>query len=149
MTQPYPGLPDPVSQAEFYADVPSKRLLAFIVDSILIVLITLVLIPLTAFTALFFLGFLGLLVSLTYRTLSLAGGSATPGMWLLSIEFRTHRGERFTLGTAFVHTLMFSVSMSMVVPQLISIALMLTSPRAQGLSDYFLGTAVINKSAAF
>ena len=40
------GLPDPDLHAEFYADVPLKRLLAFIVDSILIVVITVLLIPL-------------------------------------------------------------------------------------------------------
>ncbi len=65
------GLPDPDMHAEFYADVPLKRFLAFIVDAILIIVITVLLIPLTAFTALFFLGFLGLVVSFAYRTLTL------------------------------------------------------------------------------
>lgn len=142
-----PGLPDPDLQAEFYADIPLKRLLAFIVDTILIVAITILLIPLTAFTALFYLGFLGLVVSFAYRTLTLASRSATPGMRLMAIEFRCHNGERFDLGTAFVHTLLFSVSMSMVLPQVISIILMLVSERRQGLSDMLMGTAAINRAA--
>ena len=118
-----PSLPDPIDHAEFYADVTFKRLLAFLVDSVLIILITILIIPLTAFTAIFFLGFLGLMVSLAYRTLTLAGGSATPGMRLMSIEFRTYEGEKLGLGTAFIHTVLFSVSMSMVIPQVISIIL--------------------------
>jgi len=141
------GLPDPDLHAEFYADVPIKRLLAFIVDAVLIVVITLLLIPLTAFTALFFLGFLGMIVSFAYRTLTLASRSATPGMRLMAIEFRNHRGDRFDLGTAFWHTMLFTVSMSMVLPQVVSIILMLTSERRQGLSDMFLGTAAINRAA--
>ena len=141
------GLPDPDLHAEFYADVPLKRFLAFIVDAVLIVLITVVLIPLTAFTALFYLGFLGLMVSFIYRSWSLASRSATPGMRLMAIEFRTHDGDRFDLGTALIHTLFFSISMSMVVPQVISIILMLVSGRRQGLTDHFLGTTAINRAA--
>ena len=143
------GLPDPDTHAEFYADIPLKRFLAFLVDAILITVITVLLIPLTAFTALFFFGFLGLMVSFVYRTLTLASRSATPGMRLMAIEFRTHHGERFDLGTAFVHTLLFTVSMSMVLPQVISIILMLTSERRQGLSDMFMGTAAINRAARY
>lgn len=141
------GLPHPESQAEFYADIPLKRFLAFIVDTILIVVITILLIPLTAFTALFFLGFLCLIVNFAYRTLTLASRSATPGMRLMAIEFRTHHGERFDLGTAFVHTLLFTVSMSMVLPQVFSVILMLISERRQGLSDMLMGTAAINRAA--
>ncbi len=146
-SSPAPGLPDPELHAEFYADVPLKRFLAFIVDTILIVVITILLIPLTAFTALFYLGFLALVVSFGYRTLTLASRSATPGMRLIAIEFRDHRGDRFDFGSAFLHTLLFTVSMSMVVPQVISIILMLTSARRQGLSDMFMGTAAINRTA--
>ena len=141
------GLPDPDTQREFYSDVTSKRLFAFVIDSILIILITLIFVPLTAFVALIFWGFFSLVISFIYRTVSLANSSATPGMRLMSIEFRNHHGEKLDFGTAFLHTLMFTVSMSMVVPQVISIILMLTSPRGQGLSDMLLGTAVINKSA--
>ena len=140
------GLPDPVRQAEFYADMPTKRLLAFVIDSVLIALICAILIPLTGFLALFFLGLLGLIVSLIYRIVSLASASATPGMRLMSIEFRTHEGHRLSPALAIIHTLAFTVSMSMVIPQVISIILMLTTNRAQGLTDSLLGTAAINKS---
>ncbi len=141
------GFPDPVSHGEFYADVTTKRLVAFLIDSLLIVLITIILIPLTAFIALLFFGFVGLLVSLIYRTVSLSRRSATPGMRLMGIEFRTHQGERLSPGMAIVHTVLFTLSMSMVFPQVISIILMLTTAKGQSLNDFLLGTAVINKAA--
>jgi uncharacterized RDD family membrane protein YckC len=148
MSTLHAGLPDPDLHPEFYTDVPLKRLLAFVVDSILIGLITVAVIPFTAFTGLFFLPFLFFLVGLVYRTASLANFSATPGMWLFSIEFRDHRGERMNLPLAFVHTLLFSLWMSMMLPQAVSVILMLTTPRGQGLSDLLLGTAAINRAAA-
>jgi uncharacterized RDD family membrane protein YckC len=140
-------LPDPDLQSEFYADVPVKRFLAFIVDTVLVLLLTLVIIPLTAFTALFFLPLLWLAVGFTYRLISLSSRSATPGMRLMAIEFRNLHGERFDFGTAFFHTLFFTISMSMVLPQIVSIILMLTSERRQGLTDMFMGTAAINRAA--
>ena len=51
------GLPSPEVYPEFYADIPAKRLFAFVVDAVLIGLITLLIVPFTAFTALFFLPF--------------------------------------------------------------------------------------------
>ena len=80
MSPLYPGLPDPVTAPEFYADVASKRLIAWIVDTVLIILITVLLVPLTAFTALFYFPFLAMIVSLVYRIVTIANRSATPGM---------------------------------------------------------------------
>ena len=148
-SNPLWGLPDPDRQAEFYADVPAKRLVAWLLDTLLISIITAVIVPFTAFTALFFLPLLFLVVGFVYRVVSLANRSATPGMRLAAIEFRTHRGERFDGGMALLHTIGYSLSMAMVFPQVISIILMLTSARKQGLSDLVLGSAVVNKNARF
>lgn len=139
------GLPDPDRQAEFYADVPLKRLLAWVVDTVLILLISALVILFTAFAALFVLPLLYLAIGFAYRTVTLARASATPGMRLLAIEFRTHRGERFDWFHAAAHTLGYTVSAAFVLPQVISIILMLTGPRAQGLTDHILGTAAINR----
>ena len=141
------GLPDPDTKPEFYADVPSKRFIAWIVDTILIALITALIVPFTAFTALFFLPVLYMTVGLFYRTLTLAGRSATPGMRLVAIEFRTHDGQRMDFGYALIHTIAYTISVSMVLPQVISVLLMLTTPRAQGLTDMVLGTAATNRMA--
>lgn len=143
------ALPDPDYQAEFYADVPLKRGLAWIVDMVLIAILTVVIVPLTAFTALFFLPLLFLAVGFTYRVVSLARASATPGMRLMAIEFRDRTGRRFDLATAFLHTLGYTLTIATLLPQLLSIGLMLTSARGQGLSDLVLGTVAINRPARF
>ncbi|WP_270732995.1 RDD family protein [Shimia sp. Alg240-R146] len=140
-------LPDPEIQSEFYADVPFKRFIAWVVDSILVVLLCVVVLPLTAFTGIFFFGFLLLVVGFAYRVITLANGSATWGMRLVSIEMRRADGDRFDLGTAFLHTLGFHVSFAFFVVQIVSIVLMLTTNRAQGLTDHLLGTVAINRAA--
>jgi uncharacterized RDD family membrane protein YckC len=143
----YTTLPDPDHQAQFYADVPLKRALAWCVDAILIALVTAVFVLFTLFLGLFFLSVLYMTISFLYRTISLARNSATPGMRLMAIEFRDRTGARFDLGTAFLHTLGYTLTISMVLPQLLSIGLMLTTARGQGLTDLVLGTAAINKPA--
>ena len=143
----YTTLPDPDRQAEFYADVPIKRALAWVVDSILIAIITMVVVPFTLFLSLFFLPLLYLTISFLYRTISLARHSATPGMRLMAIEFRDRTGARFDLGTAFLHTLGYTLTISTLLPQLLSMGLMLTTARGQGLTDLVLGTVAINKPA--
>lgn len=142
---PSTDLPDPHFQAEFYADVPMKRLVAWIFDTVVITLLCLLILPFTAFTALFFFPLFFLVVGSAYRIVTLANRSATWGMRLMSIEMRSLQAERFGLGTALVHTVLYSLSMAFVVPQVISIVLMLTTPRAQGLSDLFLGTVALNR----
>jgi uncharacterized RDD family membrane protein YckC len=141
------SLPDPVYQAEFYADVAIKRALAWMVDTILIALTCLLILPLTAFTALFFLPLLYLTVGFAYRAFTLAGRSATLGMRLFAIEFRDHRGHPFDGATAFLHTLGYTVTISMLLPQIVSAALMLTGARGQGLTDLVLGSVAINRPA--
>lgn len=145
----YHGLPDPDREASFYQDVPTKRLIAWVIDTLITALITLLIIPFTAFIGLFFLPILYLTVNFIYRTVTLARHSATPGMRITSIEFRTYRGTGFDLPTALLHTLGYAVSVSMVFPQIISIILMCTTPRAQGLTDRVLGTAALNRSARY
>jgi len=141
------GLPDPDTQSEFYADVPVKRLIAWVFDALLIFLTAFLISLLTVGIGFFFFGVLIVAVAFVYRTVSLANRSATLGMRLVAIEMRNQRGERFDLATAALHTLAYQVSVSMVVPQIISIVLMLTSARAQGLTDHALGTAALNMTA--
>ncbi|MFN7269062.1 MAG: RDD family protein [Cereibacter sp.] len=143
----YTTLPDPDHQAEFYADVPIKRALAWVVDAIVIAIITMIVVPFTLFLSLFFLPALYLTISFLYRTISLARHSATPGMRLMAIEFRDRTGAKFDLGTAFLHTLGYTLTISTLLPQLLSMGLMLTTARGQGLSDLVLGTVAINKPA--
>ena len=55
-------IPDPQVQPEFYADIPLKRLLAWVVDCVLIGLTVALIVPFTAFVGLFFLPVMFLVV---------------------------------------------------------------------------------------
>lgn len=141
------GLPDPDSQPEFYQDVTMKRLTAWVLDVIVIVAITFAISLLTLGIGFFLWGLIYLAVGFTYRTLTLTGRSATLGMRLFAIELRRHDGHRFDRQTAALHTLGFYLSMTTFVVQLISIVMMFTTARGQGLVDMVLGTAAINRAA--
>lgn len=148
MTETSWRLPNPDTQPEFYADVPVKRLVAFVVDTVVIIGLSLLIVPFTAFTGLFFFPVLMAVVGFAYRVVTIARSSATWGMRLTAIEFRDANGARFDLTQAFLHTLGLTISFAIPLLQVISIVLMLTDDRAQGLSDRVLGTVAINRRAA-
>jgi uncharacterized RDD family membrane protein YckC len=141
------SLPDPDHQPEFYDGVPLKRFLAWIVDALLVLVACVVILPFTAFTGIFFFPLMILCVGFAYRVITLASGSATWGMRLFGMELRTARDARLDAGTAFAHTLGYTVSIGMMPLQLISIVLMCTTARCQGLSDMVLGTVALNRRA--
>ena len=143
------ALPDPEYQSEFYQGVPLKRGMAWVVDTILTLILTAIIVPFTAFTALFFLPLLYLLVNTAYRWISLSSSSATPGMRLVAVEFRRADGRAFDGATAFLHTMGYLVSMAFVLPQILSVVMMLLSPKGQGLTDTVLGSVAINKTARY
>ena len=140
-------LPDPDTQAEFYQDVSFKRLLAWFIDTAVIFLICVLVLPFTAFTGILFFGALLFVFGFAYRVVTLATGSATWGMRLMSLEMRQSDGARFGLGAAFLHTLGFTISVAIPILQIISIVLMLTTARKQGLTDHVMGTVAINRAA--
>tara|TARA_R110000787_G_scaffold240971_2_gene347192 strand:+ start:759 stop:1196 length:438 start_codon:yes stop_codon:yes gene_type:complete len=137
--------PDPDTQPEFYDGVPTKRLLAWVLDMIVIIGMCLLILPFTAFTGIFFFPFLMLVVGFIYRVITLTTGSATWGMRLMGMELRDLRDRPFDFGTAFFHTLGYSLSWAMAPLQLISIVLMCVSARKQGLSDMVLGSVAVNR----
>ena len=150
MTQTYhrpSGLPDPDYKAEFYTDVPAKRLIAWVLDTLLISLIVGVAVMLGFLLPLFFLPFLYFCISFTYRWLTIAARSATPCMRFMAIELRNRDGHKLDGGQAFLHTAGYAFSVVTVPLQLISIVMMLLTPRRQGLTDTVLGTAAINRRA--
>lgn len=146
-TAPYSGLPDPAFKPEFYADVTVKRALAWVVDTAIIAMMCIPVIILTGFLALFVIVPVFMVISFIYRTVTLGSGSATWGMRFFSVEIRNHDGTKLTMTQGFLHTLGYSLSISMLIVQLISIGLMFTTARGQGLTDMVLGTVGINKAA--
>jgi len=141
-------LPDPHTQPEFYADIPMKRLMAWLADTGLILIISVLIVPLTAFTGLFFFPLLFLTVSFAYRVITIAQGSATWGMRLMAIEFRTNEGLRFDTSHALLHSAGYTFCWMFVPLQVASIILMATTERAQSLVDFALSSVAINRRAA-
>lgn len=147
MSTAFQNLPDPKRQPEFYSDVLIKRVFAWVFDAIVISALTIVAVLGTAFTAIFILGIVTLLISLLYRWMSIAAWSATPGMRLMSLELRDHRGEKLSSSTAFWHSALYLFFRGMVIPQIISFAMMLWSERGQSLHDAFTGVVALNRAA--
>lgn len=140
-----PRLPDPAARPDYYAGVPSKRFGAWVIDLTLVTFAAALLLPFTAFLGIFFFPVMMTVVGFFYRWSTLAGGSATWGMRLMGIELREADGLRLSNGTALAHTFGYLVSMAFPVLQVISIILMLTTERKQGLTDIVLGTAALNR----
>jgi uncharacterized RDD family membrane protein YckC len=138
-------LPDPLRQPEFYNGVLPKRLVAWLMDSALIFLCCLLALPLTGFLALFFWPFLYLLIGFLYRVVTISGFSATPGMMFMGLELRNAQGALFDGQDALKHTAGFTISFAIPILQVVSIVLMATSARGQGLSDNLIGSVVLNR----
>lgn len=115
----------------------------------MIAVICLLILPFTAFTGLFFFPVLMAVVGFLYRVVTIANGSATLGMRMLAIEFRAADGARFNLSQAFLHTVGLNVAFAVFPLQLISVVMMATTERGQGLSDMVLGSVAINQRARY
>ncbi len=140
-------LPDPDSQPEFYQSVATKRFFAWLFDIAFISLLCTVAILLTFGMGFFILALIYAVVSFVYRVVTIANGSATLGMRFMGIELRDAFGARMDTGKAVAHTAGYFVSMAFPVLQIISVIMMMTSARCQGLTDAFLGTVMINQRA--
>ncbi|WP_170468491.1 RDD family protein [Ruegeria arenilitoris] len=140
-------LPDPDRQPEFYQSVATKRFIAWLFDIAFISLLCTVAILLTFGLGFFVLALIYAVVSFVYRVVTITSGSATLGMRFMGIELRDAFGSRMDFGKAVAHTAGYFVSMAFPVIQVISVIMMLTSARGQGLTDAFLGTVMINQRA--
>ncbi len=144
-----PPLPDPSLHPQFYASVPTKRLIAWLIDLVLIVALCVLALPLTGFLGLFFWPLMLLVIGFVYRVVTLATGSATWGMRFAGVELRGPDGARFDLSLALAHTVGYTISFAIPILQAISVVMMLTAARGQGLTDTFLGTTALNRRAEY
>ena len=143
------ALPHPMHDAQFYRGVGARRLAAFVIDAIVSLLLGAVAAVLFGI-ATFGIGFLAFIPAIAvaaflYRWLSIARWSATPGMLAAGIELRRYDGARFTQADALLHTGLFTVMTLAVLPQMVSAAMMATSPIGRGLHDMVLGSTAINR----
>jgi len=140
-------LPDPTHDPAFYDGVLPKRLFAWMIDVGLIMAVMLILSILSA--GIFFLLWLPIhaAVSFLYRWQTLKTRSATLGMRVMNIELRGPSGAPLTGPQAALHTATYLIGATMLVVQLISIAMMIGRPFGRGLPDELVGTVMINRPA--
>jgi uncharacterized RDD family membrane protein YckC len=138
-------LPDPLAHPEVYEDLVVKRFVAWLVDALVIASLILIVLVLTVFIAVLILPVVVLAISIGYRWIMLSRYGATLGMMLAAIHLRHLDGRTPDPVVCFMHASIFSLGMFFVVPQIVSIALMLVTDYRQGLNDMILRTTLVNR----
>ncbi len=152
----HPHAFDPATMPERFEGVLPRRMMAFLVD---VLVISVPVILLTIFIAVFGIVTLGLgwllfwllspisvIWAVAYYGMTLGGPhSATIGMRLMDIEMRTWYGDRgyFVLGA--VHAILYWISVSFLTPLVLLVGLL--NERRRLLHDFLLGTVVVNNDA--
>lgn len=147
---------DPATNPELFEGVLARRVIAFIIDIIVIVIPLIVgwmfifvfgLVTFGLGWALFWLMSPGsALWALVYYGITLGSpASATLGMRAMDIELRTWYGAPayFVLGA--VHAIVFWISVSVLTPFILVVGLL--NPRHRLLHDMLVGTVLINNAA--
>lgn len=150
---PRPHVYDPITQPEYFEGVRTRRMVAWLIDVVIVAFLTVL-----AFIALFVFGLvtLGLgwtlylifpaistVIAVFYYGLCYTGPkSATLGMRSVDLEMRTWYGAPvyFLLGA--VHAVLYWISVSVLTPAILLVALL--NPRKRTLHDMLLGTIVVN-----
>lgn len=143
------GLPHPETDAQFYRDVPQRRLIAWLFDAVIIGTLALLILIGTLGFAAFILPLILVALSLAYRVFMLQTASATIGMRLVGIELRDRRRLKFDRKTAIAHTLLYTLATILFPLQILSCYLMYSGRYGQGLHDMALGTTAINSPANY
>ncbi len=139
------GLPDPDLDRQFYENVPSRRLFAWVIDGVITLSVSILVSVFTLGIGFWFFPILWLVIGLIYRTVTIGADSATWGMSMVGIEFRDRNGRRFTSGLGLLHTVLFTIASGTFLVQFVSIILILTTRYQQSLPDMLLGTTAINR----
>jgi len=149
----YDGLANIVDpfNADFLRGVRTRRIIAFLIDAIMIAVATFGVGIVVLFLGIFTLGLgwllfpiLWPLVALLYCAFTLGGPySATLGMRTQGLEMRFLDGSRPTPLLAVVHSVLFYASMSLLTPFVLLVSLF--SDRKRLLHDILLGTIIVNR----
>jgi len=140
----------PVAQAQLFEGVIGKRLIAFIIDSVIISLLWLVAVfvvgvlgIVTLGLAWFLFGAIFPIVGLGYNALTIGGPtSATIGQRLTGLEWRTWFGAKVSPLIAAFHALLFWFSFVIFFPILLWC---LFDPQKRCLHDIFAGVVTMNR----
>ncbi len=146
--RPHAYFPD--TQPELFAGVLRRRLVAFLIDAVLILTMTFAGWVVMMVLGLLTFGLTWLLivlvfpvVALGYTGLTLGGpSSATIGMRLVGLEMRTWYGAPMYIVLAVVHAVLFWASVSILTPFILLVAMF--NERKRLLHDFLLATVVVN-----
>ena len=139
------SLPHPEDDPAFYDHLIAKRFLAWVIDLLVTALLTLLVIVLTLGLAALVFPLVWAVIAVAYRTVMLTRYGATVGMLVAAIRLRRLDGSRPDPTLCLWHSAIYAGTMAFVVPQVASVALMLTTPYKQGLNDWLLGTTLVNR----
>lgn len=140
---------DPAAQPDLYDGVRTRRILAFLLDAVVILLLMILASLTITVLGLFTLGLGWMLlplvwplVAVLYTVFTLGGRhSATPGMRAAGIEMRTWYGAPMYPLLALVHAVGFWLTISVLTPFVLLVSLF--SPRKRLLHDILAGTVAI------
>ena len=147
---------DPDTQPELFEGVLARRVIAFVID---LIVIALPLIAAALFIFVFGLVTFGLgwalywllspasvIWALCYYGMSLGStASATPGMRVMEIEMRTWYGAPAYCVLGAVHAVAYWISVSVLTPFILLVGLV--NPRRRLLHDFVVGVVIINSAA--
>jgi uncharacterized RDD family membrane protein YckC len=144
---------DPVTQPQLFGGVIGKRILAFIVDAIIILVLTALAALAVLVLGVITLGFGWLLfpivfplVGLGYNAVTIGGpNSATVGQRMMGLEMRMWFGGKVTPLIAAFHALLFWVSLYTLVLWLINVLWPFFDQRKRCLHDILAGVVLINR----
>lgn len=141
---------DPVAQPQLFAGVISKRIMAFIVDAIIILILTVIAYVVVTILGVITFGLAFLLwgivfpvVGLGYNALTVGGPkSSTLGMRFMGLTVRTWFGGKVSPLVAAFHALLFWFSLVIFCPILLWA---LFDSRKRCLHDILAGVVLINR----
>jgi len=141
---------DPHSQPQLFANVRSRRLVAYLIDLVAIAVLTFVMGVMVFFLGIFTFGLawalygaLFPLVGIAYSAFTLGGPNhATPGMRVMGLEMWVWHGAPMYPLLAATHAIGFYVSITFLTPLILVVSLF--NDRKRLLHDILLGTVLIN-----
>jgi len=142
--------PDPLEAPELYDGIRIKRLMAYIIDLVIISLLMIALWVVGSFFAVITLGLLypvlvmaAFVLPFAYHTLLIGGASnATVGMRMMDLRVVAWNGHRPGYPQAALQVLLFFGSISFATP--LVLALSFFNARGRCLHDLFAGTVTVN-----
>lgn len=151
-TDARPELPNPATAPELFEGVLTRRVIAYIVDLVLLALITVIILVVGTIAGFFTFGLAWIslpivipIAILGYYVMTLGSRMrATVGMQLMDIVLTPTRGRPLDGWQILIHPLVFWITVWVAWP--ISLAVALLTPRREMVHDFIAGTLMVRRS---